>query len=146
MKTCRKCGETKALDQFYRHPAWQDGYYGHCAACERTRSRGYQRAKRFADPLHGRAAHLRTLYGLSLAQFDALLAAQGGRCAICGGVDPGGKGVWHVDHDHGSGAVRGLLCHGCNAGIGSLGDDPDRLPAAAAYLLMHRDILSATVF
>jgi hypothetical protein len=145
VRTCSKCGAAKALDLFYRHPAGRDGYYGHCADCERARSREYQRDKRLADPLHGRTGHLRSKYGLSLAEFDALLARQGGRCAICHSTDPGGKGAWHVDHDHETGVVRALLCHGCNTGIGALGEDVDRLMAAAAYLLTHRDVL-ATAF
>lgn len=62
-----------------------------------------------------------------------MLAAQGGKCAICGGTNPGGHRL-AVDHDHTTGAVRGLLCHACNAGIGKLRDDPALLRVAADYL------------
>jgi hypothetical protein len=74
------------------------------------------------------------LYGLTPDQFATMLADQGGRCAICRADTPGGKGGWHVDHNHDTNAVRGLLCHDCNLGVGQFGDDPDRLIAAAAYL------------
>ena len=80
-----------------------------------------------------RERQLQRKYGLGVAEFDAILAAQDGRCAICGTDAPNGHG-WQVDHDHESGAVRGILCFGCNVGIGHLHDDPALLRAAAAYL------------
>jgi hypothetical protein len=63
-----------------------------------------------------------------------MLAAQGGCCAICRAEAPGGQGAWHVDHDHRSGAIRGLLCHACNLAIGLFMDDEQVLTAAVAYL------------
>lgn len=73
------------------------------------------------------------LYGITTDQYDALLAAQDNRCAICRVDTPGGKG-WHVDHDHTTGAVRGLLCGHCNLGLGHFDDDAERLRAAIAYI------------
>lgn len=92
---------------------------------------------------------LREEYGLTSTQFDALLASQGGGCAVCKTPDPGGRGTWHIDHDHtccpgkrSCGAcIRGILCSGCNIGLGHFGDDADRLMQAAAYLLSTRDVL-----
>lgn len=77
-------------------------------------------------------------YGLEPGQYDAMRTAQDDRCAICRTVDAGGR-RWHVDHDHLSGKVRGLLCSACNLGIGKMQDDPDRLRAAAAYIEQHRE-------
>lgn len=75
------------------------------------------------------------LYGLTQEQFEAMLEAQGGRCAICRTDTPGGRdNRWHVDHCHATGKVRGLLCNGCNIGLGHFKDDPERLLAAVAYL------------
>lgn len=76
----------------------------------------------------------RRLYGIDPEQYAALLAAQDHRCAICHTETPGGKGSWHVDHDHTTKAIRGLLCHACNIGLGNFDEDPARLLAAAAYL------------
>ncbi len=67
--------------------------------------------------------------------YDKMLEAQGGLCAICKTDKPGGKGDFHVDHNHVTGAIRGLLCHNCNTGIGSLGDDPMRIQAAAEHCM-----------
>ena len=72
-------------------------------------------------------------YGLDDAAFEALLEAQGHTCAIC--LDPLVRGKHlHVDHDHETGEVRGLLCHGCNTSLGGFKEDPDVLERAAAYL------------
>lgn len=76
----------------------------------------------------------RRLYGLEPGRYDAMVADQGGRCAICRTDAPGGKGDWHVDHDHATGRVRGLLCNRCNLLLGHAQDDPQRLRAAIAYL------------
>lgn len=76
---------------------------------------------------------LRLKYGITGDEWDALMATQGGRCAICGGTHHRGNG-WHTDHDHDTGKVRGILCHHCNVGIGCFQDNPAGLIAAAEYL------------
>lgn len=73
--------------------------------------------------------HLLARYGVSAEQVEAMIAAQGGACAICGRPDPE-----HVDHCHETGLVRGVLCFNCNGGLGQFGDDIERLHAAIAYL------------
>lgn len=92
---------------------------------------------------------LRKEFGLTLAQFDAMLAAQDGRCAICGTTET--RANWRstkpealaVDHDHATNAVRGLLCNSCNRGLGLFADSADRLHAAAAYLEHHAALAPA---
>jgi hypothetical protein len=64
---------------------------------------------------------------------------QHGACAIC--ERPFTK-TPHVDHDHATGAVRALLCDGCNVGLGRFQDDPERMEAAAAYIRSHRQRLT----
>lgn len=73
------------------------------------------------------------LYGVTAEQFTALLAEQDGKCAICGTAEWTGKGP-HLDHQHETGLVRGILCHKCNLGLGKFNDDPKMLRAAADYL------------
>lgn len=72
------------------------------------------------------------LYGLTEKQYVALRESQGDRCAICGGEWTNGRP--HVDHDHASGEVRGLLCGPCNTGLGHFKDDPGLIAAAIKYL------------
>lgn len=76
-------------------------------------------------------------YGLTEREFEALLAAQGHACAICRKPAGLSKARLCVDHCHKTGRVRALLCVGCNVGLGSLGDDPERVAAALKYLRHH---------
>lgn len=69
-------------------------------------------------------------YGLPEGGYAALFKKQNGRCAIC---DRSGLKL-HVDHDHSTREVRGLLCSSCNTGIGHLSDDIKRLESAITYL------------
>jgi Autographiviridae endonuclease VII len=71
------------------------------------------------------------MYGLSLHDYKALLATQGGACAVCRKKSPR---TLCVDHCHATKKVRRLLCHRCNLGIGQFNDDPRLLRLAAAYL------------
>jgi hypothetical protein len=75
-------------------------------------------------------------YGIDQAAYDRMLKRQNGKCAICGAAP--GKRRLGVDHDHETGAVRGLLCLSCNGGLGLFRDDVDMLRAALAYLEAHR--------
>ena len=77
--------------------------------------------------------HCKRLYGITLEEKNALLKSQGGRCALCRTREPRGKG-WHVDHDHKTKIIRGILCHHCNLGLGQLKDDIKLLHKAIAYL------------
>lgn len=79
-----------------------------------------------------RAGNLRFHYGLDVDEYRAILTAQGYACAIC--KRSFAEVVPHVDHDHASGRVRGVLCAPCNFALGSFQDDPKRLASALAYL------------
>lgn len=73
-------------------------------------------------------------YGLTPGQYDDMFTRQGGICVICRDDERSAAGRLVVDHDHSTGAVRGLLCRQCNAGIGMLQDRAETLAAAVAYL------------
>ena len=96
-----------------------------------------KRAKRYRGQARTqRNRFLQWSYGITIEDYEAMLDAQDGRCAIsaCDATEPGGRGGWHVDHDHVTGKVRGLLCTNCNSGLGRFRDDPAVLRAAADYL------------
>ena len=76
---------------------------------------------------------LRSRHGITLADFERMLAEQGGVCAICG-RPPNGHGALHVDHCHTTGRIRGLLCFSCNYAVGALQDKPELFERAADYL------------
>jgi hypothetical protein len=82
--------------------------------------------------------YLKRTYGIDSVHYEAMLAQQSGTCAICKGGPRGRHKRFHVDHDHVTGVVRGLLCGPCNQAIGPLNDDQDRLKAAIAYLSAAR--------
>ncbi len=73
--------------------------------------------------------HLKRRYGIGVDEVDAMIAAQGGVCPVCSRPNPE-----PVDHDHATGAVRGILCFNCNGGLAQFGDEQDRLISAALYL------------
>ena len=81
-------------------------------------------------------------YGLSESDRTALWEGQGERCASCGDPEPeDSQRRFHIDHDHETGAVRGILCHGCNVSLGHLRDDPERIRALADYIERWRESL-----
>ncbi len=135
LKDCSRCkGERTGSHPTYCPPClaeWKAERARQCSRCGKPRETG--EGTQFAYcPRCQRDVWMRRKYGISIDEFEALLAAQGDRCAICGGPENGRQ--WHVDHHHGSGRVRGVLCDNCNRGLGHFGDDPERLRAAAAYV------------
>ena len=71
-------------------------------------------------------------FGITVDERDALIATQEGLCAICR-IAP----IRHLDHNHEAAQLRGGLCGPCNMGLGQFADDPQRLIAAARYLMRH---------
>ena len=164
MKQCNKCGEIKPLSDFYKLATMRDGHRNDCKVCNLAakkarydadpraaiaRVQRWQQAnkerhlaaqrKRRQHPdfkRKERDAHLRRKFGITLDEYDEMLRAQGGVCAICG-RPPRDDISLHVDHDHEHGRIRGLLCFRCNNALGDFGDDYDTLLAAQAYLDAH---------
>lgn len=84
--------------------------------------------------LMDKAASLRRFYGITIEEYETMVNAQNGNCAICGRNKSEFKTSLHVDHDHKTGKIRGLLCSNCNSGIGNLRDDVSLLKKAINYL------------
>lgn len=80
-----------------------------------------------------RDKYLRKTYGISLEDYQSILSVQGGVCAICKKT-PSDNISLHVDHDHKTGFIRGLLCYQCNDGLGNFKDNKELLEKAIRYL------------
>lgn len=161
-KRCTLCGETKPLDQFGRDAKAPDGKAWWCSSCRRAKAQAWRDANpekkreqnrnrdrsRYLDKVRiwqrawqrsergkrsYRQTYLKAKYGLTIEEFQSMVAAQNGRCAICGCDDR----QLVIDHNHSSGAVRGLLCNLCNQGLGALQDSEPVLKAALLYLQRH---------
>jgi len=91
-------------------------------------AREYYARNRAAILLKEKDRHRKKLYGLSPEQWALMVVSQGGCCAICRE-----EKKLHVDHDHATGRVRGLLCNRCNTGLRVL-EEPKRLQASRDYL------------
>ena len=133
MKTCSTCKADRPASEYHRSASTTDGLDPRCKPCRKTATQRHA-----IDPQRKRDASMRRLYGIGVAEYDAMFEDQGGLCAICGMTEQMTRlGVTRglcVDHDHETGRVRGLLCAACNFAIGKFQDDPARLRAAAEYL------------
>ena len=97
--------------------------------------RKIQQRHKLKNPFNA-AHHRMRRYGIVPEQFEAILVAQGGRCAVCGVAESGARD-WHMDHDHYTGEPRGILCVRCNGGLGLFKDSPALLEKAAHYLRQY---------
>ena len=124
---CPDCGETD-LAKFYTD---EKGLRtnARCRECHKAYCKARWHSKSSIEKQAAKAIS----YGLTIPEFMALYEKQNGKCAICSEAPSTKRGL-HVDHCHTTGEVRGLLCHGCNVGIGALKDDAGLLRAAIAYL------------
>lgn len=126
-------------DNFY----WKESRFGDLHRSNKAEyMRKWQQSMRDADPDYGKNKDLLRHYGVTLKWLNAKRIEQGDKCAICRQPETlvirGRVMTLAVDHCHGKGHVRELLCSKCNQGLGCFGDDTERLRAAAAYLEKHR--------
>ena len=150
-KVCSKCGERypATLEFFHKRSNRLSGLKSSCKNCGRKASRKYylknkkaillsNKARRLAPK--GKAAHRRSQmkikYGITELATQAMMNKQKGCCLICEEslVHPFSVRSYSVDHDHSTGEVRGLLCHGCNIGLGGFRDSIESLHKAIKYL------------
>lgn len=128
---CLRCQEIKPVEEFYRFGT--DGRLRRpCKECTRDRRRqSYRRHGGIKSVQRDNWAR----YGVTPDRYVQMFQEQGGTCAICHRAP--GKRALSIDHCHGSGRVRRLLCVNCNAVLGHAKDNPETLLAAAAYLKAH---------
>lgn len=106
-----------------------------------TSGKAYQKAWRKNNPLKSKSNDLKKSYGITLNEFEELIAKQDNKCAICGKEETTiikGKRIrLAVDHCHTTNEVRGLLCRNCNKGLGLFFDNVELLKNAINYLSQH---------
>ena len=101
---------------------------------------GAERNSPSNTPEYRRNYQLMKNYGITSEDYDRMLEEQGGVCAICKSPNTNYRSKYFVvDHDHDTGAVRGLLCHKCNIVLGQANDDITILTNAAEYIRNSRD-------
>ena len=123
-KTCKVCKQTRSLEDFSIRPS-SGNFRSTCELCRRS----------IAD------SKKNVRYNLQDGEYEALYEFQKGLCAICHKAPTPADHVYAtlcVDHDHGTGAIRGLLCASCNSGLGFFRDSITLLKNAQLYLTRSR--------
>lgn len=158
MRICIKCHAEKQDDEFSK------GSGNTCKCCVREYQRKYKKtpkgaaAQRRYQKTEKVKAYLREYkiknreklkkyhknryllreYGIGLDDYNRMHYNQGGSCAICGRHESMFSKVLAVDHDHTTGAIRELLCTGCNQALGLFGENTESMTRAIQYLEKHR--------
>lgn len=130
------CAACKTEPRQLRNNGDRDSY---CHPCRLVRNRAYYHKNRekLKEKTYNRS--LARNYGIDIDAVERMREAQGNSCAICGvhASKTPKRQKLHVDHDHATGTVRGLLCHQCNVGLGAFKDNLQSLAAAANYLKVY---------
>lgn len=131
-KVCTKCDKEKPLAEYWVAHKASGRLRGDCKSCsnERHKTRYQDRPEVLAE--YRLTANRKHKYGVTREDVTQMLSDQGGSCAICSNkID---YTTAHLDHCHASMKVRGLLCKGCNSGLGQFRDDIELLRKAILYL------------
>ena len=137
-KKCFKCKEILPVESFNKDASRGDGYAYWCKSCWSEYSKTDKRKALNKKHRDGRTVEqkreylLRSAYNMTLQDYDDLFELQDGKCAICGLPEINKR--FCVDHDHGTGEVRGLLCDNCNKALGHFFDNTENMKNAITYL------------
>jgi len=134
---CNRCGVEKTITEFTKTNRLKAGYGNPCKECKNIENRAAYKKnpeykKEWQKSKRGLNTKMVRLYGITIEQYDKMNEKQCGKCLICGGTEPVKR--LFVDHDHDTGAVRGLLCGKCNTALGLFGDNAKLLKSATEYL------------
>lgn len=150
IKKCTKCKLEKELALFAKSTRHKNGCSSWCKTCKAIGAvKSAQKKKAHYSTYKSnwlkdndcpalqrryKNYHLNRKYGISIDQYEVMIVAQMGKCAICDKLQIEDKIDFAVDHCHKTGQIRGLLCCSCNRGIGFLKDSVRIVNNAAAYL------------
>jgi hypothetical protein len=135
-KRCGRCKKILPVSYFNKHTQTKCGLHSYCKKCDKE----YQKSRRELSPTQAKYYHLGRRYKITKENYHGLLEAQGGSCAICKGENrqsdkrTGKNRSLHVDHNHKTGSIRGLLCHKCNLALGFLNEDVKKIKSMIKYL------------
>ncbi len=125
MKYCARCAQIKSIEEFGSNRADPSGRTTYCKPCH-NRVMAEIKAKKHGST---RSYLLKLRYGLTEEDVAEVINRQARRCLICLHTAP-----LHVDHDHSTGEIRGLICFRCNGGLGQFKDDAAVIRRAVDYL------------
>lgn len=129
MKICSLCKLEKSSKEFSKDKRYKDGLFCYCKSCA-TKKRLEWRKKNVERDVSN---ELKRLYGITYEDKLELFKKQNYKCAICN-IDILKDNQAHLDHCHKTNKVRGVLCNGCNTGIGMLKDSVEIMESAIKYL------------
>lgn len=118
----------------YKDPEQRRAYYKLYYQRNKEKIKAEARRYKSHNKDRRREYDLKKNYGLTIEDFNSLFQSQNSRCGICGSEQPTTKQGWHVDHNHTTGSVRGILCVHCNTMLGYARDNPTYLQSAIHYL------------
>lgn len=143
MKWCKLCDSTKEYAAFYKNRRTWNECSSYCKPCtdKYNRERAALCAEKYETTAKRRLRrwHVKREFGLTAEQYEAMVQGAQGLCAICKKPEStikknGTVFELSVDHNHATGATRGLLCRKCNSALGHANDDPALLRAMADYI------------
>jgi cytochrome c553 len=135
---CTRCKQIKPLDEFSKDSRKANGRAGMCKDCHNASAKASKKHTHYkVDKEASKFYSIKSRYGLTMQQYQEMVKAQNGRCAICGKIPTKAYGL-QVDHDHSSGKVRALLCHACNVTVGFINESPELAMQIAKYLNEHQ--------
>ena len=134
-KICPHCLKNKPVTEFYK-PKRGNRSLCWCRKCMSDSAKEWRQKY----PEKVKDSKLRAIYGITLDEFNALFEAQGRKCASCEATEPGAK-WWHIDHDHDTRKIRGILCEPCNLTLGAARESLGRLQGCIYYLRYHKGLI-----
>jgi len=137
-KKCTKCGVIKNETEFHWKSIKHKRRLAHCKKCNLIAEQQRRKRNPQKQIVDTRRANLKSNFGMTIEQYEAMLTAQNNLCAICGNLEThcikGQLLRLAVDHDHATDTNRALLCGKCNLAAGNVNDSSERAKQLLAYL------------
>jgi hypothetical protein len=126
LKKCNRCLEEfpTTREYFYTSKRNNDNLTYICIKCTKKKVKKWREENDEYNKKKKRIYHLETTYGITIDEYNKFFEQQKGRCKICGKHQKNFKNALHVDHDHKTGKIRGLLCGNCNRTLGYFNENP----------------------